>query len=92
VAVGPGERYDLILTADNPGRWMVHDHVDSHTMNGERPMGGIMAVIEYTEIKSDDAWYPWNKRTPKPDFYYQDSLRKGPGIYTNDTFKGQAIQ
>jgi FtsP/CotA-like multicopper oxidase with cupredoxin domain len=92
VAVGPGERYDLILTADNPGRWMVHDHVDSHTMNGERPMGGVMAVIEYTDIKSDDAWYPWNKRTPKPDFYYQDSLQKGPGVYTNDTFKGQAIQ
>lgn len=92
VAIAPGERYDLILRADNPGRWMVHDHVDSHTMNGERPMGGIMAVIEYTEIKSDDAWYPWNKRDPKPNFYYQDSLKKGPGIYTNDTFKGQAIQ
>jgi FtsP/CotA-like multicopper oxidase with cupredoxin domain len=92
VHVAPGERYDLILTADNPGRWMVHDHVDSHTMNGERPMGGIMTVIEYTEIKSDDAWYPWNKRQPKPDFYYQDSLHKGPGTYTNDAFKGQAVQ
>jgi hypothetical protein len=55
-------------------------------------MGGIMAVLEYTDIKSDDSWYPWNKRTPKPNFYYQDSLQKGPGIYTNDTFKGQAIQ
>lgn len=92
VHVAPGERYDLILIADNPGRWMIHDHVDSHTMNGERPMGGIMTVIEYTEIKSDDAWYPWNKREPRPDFYYQDSLKKGPGIYTNDTFKGQAVQ
>lgn len=92
VLIGPGERYDLIFEADNPGRWMVHDHVDSHTMNGDRPHGGLMTVIEYQEIKSNDAWYPWNKRTPKPNFYYEDSLRKGPGIYTNDTFKGQAVQ
>jgi FtsP/CotA-like multicopper oxidase with cupredoxin domain len=92
IMIGPGERYDLILEMDNPGRWMVHDHVDTHTMNGDRPMGGVMTVIEYTDSKSDDPWYAWNKRTPKPDFYYQDSLKKGPGIYTNDSFKGQAIQ
>lgn len=92
ILVGPGERYDIIFEADNPGRWMIHDHVDSHTMNGDRPHGGLMTAIEYTEIKSDDAWYPWNKRVPKPNFYYEESLKKGPGIYTNPTFKGQAIQ
>lgn len=92
IVIGPGERYDLIFEANNPGRWMIHDHVDVHTMNGDRPMGGLMTAIEYTEIKSDDAWYPWNKRVPKPNFYYEESLKKGPGIYTNETFKGQAIQ
>ena len=92
VLVGPGERYDVIFDADNPGRWMVHDHVDTHTTNGDRPDGGIMTVIEYAEIKSDDPWYVWNKRAPRPNFYYEDSLAKGPGIYTNDTFKGQAVQ
>ena len=92
VLVGPGERYDVIFEADNPGRWMVHDHVDTHTTNGNRPDGGIMTVLEYEEIKSDDPWYVWNKRVPKPNFYYEDSLKKGPGIYTNDTFKGQAAQ
>ena len=92
VLVGPGERYDVIFDADNPGRWMVHDHVDTHTTNGDRPDGGIMTVLEYEEIKSDDPWYIWNKRVPRPNFYYEDSLAKGPGIYTNDTFKGQAAQ
>lgn len=92
VLVGPGERYDVIFEADNPGRWMVHDHVDTHTTNGDRPDGGIMTVLEYEEIKSDDPWYVWNKRVPRPNFYYEDSLAKGPGIYTNDTFKGQAAQ
>lgn len=90
VLIGPGERYDLIFEADNPGRWMVHDHVDTHTTNGDRPDGGIMTVIEYAEVQKDDAWYVWSKRQPKPDFYYEDSLKKGPGFYVNETFKGQA--
>lgn len=92
VLVGPGERYDIIFTADNPGRWMIHDHVDTHTMNGDRPHGGIMTVVEYTEIKHDDAWYPWKNKKFQPNFYYEESLKKGPGIYTDDVFKGQLIQ
>lgn len=92
IAIAPGERYDVIFTADNPGRWMLHDHVDSHTMNGDRPMGGIMTVLEYSEIKNDDAWYDWKDKKFEPNFYYEDSLKKGPGIYTNDIFKGKAIQ
>jgi FtsP/CotA-like multicopper oxidase with cupredoxin domain len=90
--VGPGERYDVIFTADNPGRWMLHDHVDTHTMNGDRPMGGIMNVLEYTEIKGDDAWYELKDKKFQPNFYYEDSLKKGPGVYTNNLYKGQAIQ
>src|SRR5574340_1609184 len=90
--IGPGERYDIIFTADNPGRWMIHDHVDTHTMNGDRPHGGIMTVVEYTEVKSDDAWYAWRDKKFVPNFYYEESLKKGPGIYTNDVFKGQLVQ
>ncbi|MFZ3290518.1 MAG: multicopper oxidase domain-containing protein [Telluria sp.] len=92
VLIGPGERYDVIFTADNPGRWMIHDHVDTHTMNGERPMGGIMSVLEYNEIPRDDAFYTWKDKKFVPDFYYEESLKKGPGIYTNDGFKGQLVQ
>lgn len=92
IAVAPGERYDVIFTADNPGRWMIHDHVDSHTVNGERPMGGIMSVLEYNEIKGDDSFYEWKNKKFEPNFYYEESLKKGPGIYTNDGFKGQAVQ
>jgi FtsP/CotA-like multicopper oxidase with cupredoxin domain len=91
IAVAPGERYDVIFTADNPGRWMIHDHVDSHVMNGDRPMGGIMSVLEYNEIKPDD-FYDWKNKKFEPNFYYEESLKKGPGIYTNDGFKGQAVQ
>ncbi len=92
IAVAPGERYDLILNADNPGRWMVHDHVDSHTMNGDKPMGGIMSVIEYTEIPNTDSFYPWKDKKFVPDFYYEESLKQPHGWHNAPAFKGQAIQ
>ncbi|HET8711486.1 MAG TPA: multicopper oxidase domain-containing protein [Spongiibacteraceae bacterium] len=92
IMVGPGERYDLILEADNPGRWMVHDHVDSHTMNGEKSMGGMMTTIEYSEIKNDDDFYVWKNKDFKPDFYYEESMKKPYGMYEAGVFKGQAIQ
>jgi plastocyanin len=39
--IGPGERYDIELDADNPGVWMVHCHIESHAANG------MMTVLEY---------------------------------------------
>lgn len=92
IMVGPGNRYDIIFEADNPGRWMIHDHVDSHTVNGEKPMGGLMTVVEYTDIKHDDAFYDWKNKVFKPDFYYEESLKKPYGMHNSDIFKGQAIQ
>jgi len=90
--VAPGERYDLFLTADNPGRWMVHDHVDSHTTNGDKPMGGIMSVIEYAGIPANDDFYEWKAKQFVPDFYYEESMKLPYGIHENRAFKGQAIQ
>lgn len=92
VLLGPGERYDLIIEADNPGRWMIHDHVDSHTMNGTKPMGGIMTIIEYEEIAAEDEWYMGKHRKVVPDFYYEESLKKPYGMYENPAFKGQPAQ
>ena len=92
IMVGPGNRYDIIFKADNPGRWMIHDHVDSHTVNGEKPMGGLMTVVEYKEIKNDEPWYAWKNKEFKPDFYYEESLKKPYGMHNADVFKGQAIQ
>jgi len=92
VLVGPGERYDLIFKADNPGRWMVHDHVDSHTVNGNMPMGGIMSVIEYSNIKNDDDFYDWKDKKFIPDFFYEDSLKLPYGIHPSKVFKGEPAQ
>jgi FtsP/CotA-like multicopper oxidase with cupredoxin domain len=92
IMVGPGERYDVIFEADNPGRWMIHDHVDSHTVNGEKPMGGLMTVVEYSEIKGDDPFYDWKNKQFQPDFFYEESLKMPYGLHGSPVFKGQAIQ
>lgn len=34
VLIGPAERYDLALVANNPGVWMVHCHMENHMANG----------------------------------------------------------
>jgi FtsP/CotA-like multicopper oxidase with cupredoxin domain len=41
VWIAPGERYDLVFTADNPGVWMTHCHIEHHAANG------MMTVIQY---------------------------------------------
>ncbi|HYE48293.1 MAG TPA: multicopper oxidase domain-containing protein [Azospirillaceae bacterium] len=87
--IGPGERYDIIVRADNPGRWMIHDHVDSHTVNGDKPHGGIMTVIEYEGIPKDQPWYHWAHKAPVADFYYEESLKAGKhGLLENPAYKG----
>jgi FtsP/CotA-like multicopper oxidase with cupredoxin domain len=89
ILFGPGERYDLILRADNPGIWMVHDHIDRHTVNGKSPMGGIMATIEYAEIPvKDQAFYTWKNKKFVPDFYYEESLKKPYGFFENPALSG----
>jgi FtsP/CotA-like multicopper oxidase with cupredoxin domain len=90
--IAPGERYDLILTADNPGRWMVHDHIDNHTTNAGKPMGGVMTVIEYDGVERTDSWYEWKDKKFIPDFYYEESLKKPYGMYESPALKGQPVQ
>jgi hypothetical protein len=90
ILFGPGERYDLILRADNPGIWMVHDHIDRHDINGKATkMGGIMTTIEYDEIPvKDQAFYSWKDKKFVPDFYYEESLKKPLGMHESPAFNG----
>lgn len=41
INVGPGQRYDVIWTAREPGKWLVHYHIPHHTTNNnQEPNGG----------------------------------------------------
>lgn len=49
VEVGPGQRYDVIWTARNPGKWLIHCHIAHHTTNNNTEThggGGLMMVID----------------------------------------------
>ena len=45
--VGPGERYDVVWTARNPGKWLLHCHINHHVTNdgAEVDGGGGMTMI-----------------------------------------------
>lgn len=85
--MAPGERYDAIVHMNNPGRWMVHDHIEHHTTNNGKHDGGTMLVVEYEEIPHDD-WYMWKDIEYDPDFYYSESMTKGPGLYDVPSHEG----
>jgi len=49
VEIGPGQRYDVVWTARNPGKWLIHCHIPHHTTNNNAEMdggGGLMMVID----------------------------------------------
>ncbi|MBI2755401.1 MAG: copper oxidase [Chloroflexi bacterium] len=47
--IAPGERYDVVWTAREPGRWLLHCHINHHTTNDnveEAGGGGLMLVLD----------------------------------------------
>jgi FtsP/CotA-like multicopper oxidase with cupredoxin domain len=51
VNVGPGQRYDVIWTARQPGKWLIHCHIGHHTTNNNvetKGGGGLMMIIDAT--------------------------------------------
>jgi manganese oxidase len=49
VNVGPGQRYDVIWTARQPGKWLIHCHIGHHTTNNNvetKGGGGLMMIID----------------------------------------------
>ena len=64
VLIGPAERYDLALIADNPGVWMIHCHMEHHMANG------MMTLLAY------DGYKPTG---PIAGFYGADATPADPG-------------
>ncbi len=45
LVVGPGERYEILFTLDQIGRYMFHDHFEQNTTNNGGYPGGMMTMI-----------------------------------------------
>jgi FtsP/CotA-like multicopper oxidase with cupredoxin domain len=51
INVGPGQRYDVIWPAREPGKWILHCHIPHHTLNNnveERGAGGLTLLVDVT--------------------------------------------
>lgn len=49
VLVGPGERYDVLWTAHEPGKWLIHCHINHHITNNGAEVdgaGGLTMLID----------------------------------------------
>ena len=90
VLLGPGERYDVIVEMKNPGRFIFHDHVDSHVTNAGKFPGGPITIIEYDKIKADE-WYVWKDKQFDGNFFYSNSLEQPLGLHNHEGFKGQPL-
>jgi FtsP/CotA-like multicopper oxidase with cupredoxin domain len=47
--IGPGQRYDVIWPAREPGEWIFHCHIPHHTLNNnveERGAGGLTLLVD----------------------------------------------
>ena len=49
IGIGPGQRVDVIFTADNPGTWPFHCHRLNHVTNENTYPGGMLTFIHYEE-------------------------------------------
>jgi hypothetical protein len=47
--IGPAERYDVVIEANNPGPWMIHTHVSGHETNCGRSPGGMHTMLVYED-------------------------------------------
>lgn len=49
INVGPGQRYDVIWPAKEPGKWILHCHIPHHTLNNnveEHGGGGLTLLVD----------------------------------------------
>ena len=52
INVGPGQRYDVIWPAREPGKWIFHCHIPHHTLNNnteEQGGGGLTLLVEVSQ-------------------------------------------
>ncbi|KAF0191233.1 MAG: multicopper oxidase type 3 [Gammaproteobacteria bacterium] len=91
--IGPGERYDAIMEMDNPGLFMVHDHVDPQVTNNGKHGGGVMTMFVYDGIEPVVEGDPHGALPDNdPDFYFSESMKKPYGLHNNAHFAGVPLE
>lgn len=89
VYVPSGGRVDVMVKMDNPGIWINHDHIETHTSNAGKMPGGAVTIIEYEGVETED-WYKWKNKKYQADFYLSETMKKGSGIHSVEAFRATA--
>lgn len=55
IPMSPGERYDVLIEGNNPGVWMLHDHIGKNAMNDHISPGGIMTHLVYEGFHDEES-------------------------------------
>jgi plastocyanin len=94
VLIGPAERYDLVFTADNPGVWMVHCHIEHHMANGmmttiwyegHQPTGPAAdAASAEATMAADSGHHHHDVPTPEPS---EPTATAAPSPVSGDSFE-----
>ena len=50
VSVAPGQRMDVVWTARNPGKWLIHCHIPHHTTNNNVEVEGAGGLTMYIDV------------------------------------------
>lgn len=50
VSIAPGQRIDVVWTAREPGKWLVHCHIPHHTTNNNVEVNGAGGLTTYIEV------------------------------------------
>lgn len=81
VLIGPGERVDIIILANNPGEWPLHCHTAAHQTNNGLYPGGMMTHLKIGTISSPkDGDGPIGKDLKSVRAAWRNSARKYLGI------------
>lgn len=55
LTINPGETYDVVFRADNPGTWVLHCHDLHHASNDGREPGGLIVMVNVRAARGNGA-------------------------------------
>ncbi|MBF6606327.1 MAG: multicopper oxidase domain-containing protein [Chloroflexi bacterium] len=66
LSILPGETYDVVFRADNPGAWLLHCHDLHHASNNGQEPGGLIVVVNVRAKGGTSSPAPAGSTSPSP--------------------------
>ena len=66
LSIDPGETYDVVFRADNPGTWVLHCHDLHHASNDGQEPGGLIVVVKVRGADAEATESPAPSQATEP--------------------------